>query len=301
MATTKRIYKNGLLTMAILLLGLLFCFKTTTAVHAFTTDPTPTEQYVTDDYSHLLDFKTKRMVIQKEKYYKNHAKAHPQVVMMTIPSSNGESIDDYSDSLLGNKRWHFGDKKYNNGVLILFAKNHGQNNVRISTGYGAEGVLPDLKCNNILTKNKALLKSHDKAKINKGLQNVFKEVTAILDTQKAQKSMTDRSNSHFVLWTIIIAVMAIALIIYFIIRFYKHDNDNSGGPLSNDPSDNSHGGGSGFIPGVLLGGALAHSDHDYSNSDSDGLFGDSDGLFNDPGGFSDTGGGGDFGGGGSSI
>ena len=274
MAIIKRNCKNIFLIMAILILGLLFYSKTT-VIHAFTTNPTPTSQYVTDDYDDLLTNKTKQMVVQQEKYYKYHTATKPQIVVMTIPNSHGESIDDYADDLLENPRWHFGSKKYNNGVLILFAKNHGKNNVRISTGYGVEGILPDLKCNHFLEKNKKLLKSHNDSKINKGLQNVFDEVTSTLghrythlDRKQANKVLAKQQHKKYAknIFYIIIAIIALGLLV---------------------PPYN----GNWFCGSLLLLNFLGSDDDDDNDDD----------FFGGSGGFTDSGSGGSFGGGGSSI
>ncbi|WP_054657408.1 TPM domain-containing protein [Apilactobacillus ozensis] len=53
----------------------------------------------------------KKQIIDKEKEYQKTA-AKPQIVVMTINSTNGQSIDDYANDLLQNNRWHFGKKRF---------------------------------------------------------------------------------------------------------------------------------------------------------------------------------------------
>ena len=62
-----------------------------------------------------------------------------QVVVLTVPTLDGESIEDYGLSVL--REWGIGDKKENNGVLLLVATKDRKS--RIEVGYGLEGVLPD--------------------------------------------------------------------------------------------------------------------------------------------------------------
>ncbi|MGA1870336.1 MAG: TPM domain-containing protein [bacterium] len=63
-----------------------------------------------------------------------------QVVVLTIPSLEGEAVEDYSIRVahtLG-----IGQKEYDNGVLFLVAKN--ERKIRIEVGYGLEGKLTDM-------------------------------------------------------------------------------------------------------------------------------------------------------------
>ncbi len=62
-----------------------------------------------------------------------------QVVVLTLPSLEGESIEDFSIHLA--QQWKIGQKGKDNGVIFLIAKEDRQ--MRIEVGYGLEGVFPD--------------------------------------------------------------------------------------------------------------------------------------------------------------
>lgn len=62
-----------------------------------------------------------------------------QFVVATVPSLQGYDIADYGYQL--GRAWGVGDKARNDGVLLLVATT--ERKVRIETGYGLEGVLPD--------------------------------------------------------------------------------------------------------------------------------------------------------------
>lgn len=62
-----------------------------------------------------------------------------QIAVLTIPSLQGESIDEYS--LRVAEAWKLGKADKDNGVLLLIAIEDKQ--IRIETGYGLEGVLTD--------------------------------------------------------------------------------------------------------------------------------------------------------------
>ncbi|KPN79321.1 Methanol dehydrogenase-like protein [Apilactobacillus kunkeei] len=256
--------------------------------HAESTNPTPTKEYVVDDYANILTDKTKKLVINKEKEYQK-TKTQPQIVMMTIKSTGNQDIDGYSDSLLDNARWKFGKKGLDNGVLILFAQNGGKNNVRISTGYGVEDILPDATTNQILQDNKSLLKSNNNDEVNQGLQNTFHRVASILDKRYANKSLkdakaeADKNNNNslagILLLIVIIIIVGTAI---WIVKSNDDDNHRGGG------GSGRHDAGDAFLLGAFLGG--------LGDSGRGGSFGGGS-----SGGFTSSGGGGNFGGGGSSI
>ncbi len=69
-----------------------------------------------------------------------------QIAIVTIPTLNGYDVADYANKLL--REWGIGSKKKNNGILILVAVQ--DHKVRIETGYGLEGAIPDVTANSII-------------------------------------------------------------------------------------------------------------------------------------------------------
>jgi uncharacterized protein len=66
-------------------------------------------------------------------------KTTDQVVVATVPSLQGTSVEDFANRLF--RVWGLGTKARNNGVLFLVAPN--ERKVRIEVGYGLEGALTD--------------------------------------------------------------------------------------------------------------------------------------------------------------
>lgn len=66
-------------------------------------------------------------------------KTSDQVVIATVPSLQGTSVEDFANQLF--RHWKLGQAKTNNGVLVLVAPN--ERKVRIEVGYGLEGSLTD--------------------------------------------------------------------------------------------------------------------------------------------------------------
>jgi uncharacterized protein len=69
-----------------------------------------------------------------------------QIVVLLIPSLQGESLEDYSIRLA--EKWKIGQKGKNNGVILLVVKN--DKKLRIEVGYGLEGALPDALAGSII-------------------------------------------------------------------------------------------------------------------------------------------------------
>ena len=69
-----------------------------------------------------------------------------EVAVAVVPSIGDYSIEDFSEKLF--TRWGLGKKDKDNGVLLLISPDSRE--VRIQTGYGTEGVLPDITCGRII-------------------------------------------------------------------------------------------------------------------------------------------------------
>ncbi len=73
-----------------------------------------------------------------------------QIAIVIVDSLNGREVNEFSTALFNT--WGIGQKKNNNGVLILVKPTtiEGGRKVYISTGYGLEAVLPDVSCKQII-------------------------------------------------------------------------------------------------------------------------------------------------------
>jgi uncharacterized protein len=69
-----------------------------------------------------------------------HAQTGRSFVVVTVNSLEGLTVEDYGGRLL--RHWKLGDEQRDDGVILLVAPN--EKKVRIETGYGAEGFLPDI-------------------------------------------------------------------------------------------------------------------------------------------------------------
>jgi uncharacterized protein len=115
--------------VAALLLALI------TAVAYALTFPPLTGRVV--DQANILDAATRQSIT--DKLAAVEAKSGDQIVVVTLSSLQGTSIEDYGYQL--GRQWGIGEKSRNNGALLIVAPN--ERKVRIEVGYGLEGALTD--------------------------------------------------------------------------------------------------------------------------------------------------------------
>lgn len=97
-----------------------------------------------NDYAGILVPATVR---QLEEVLKNFETAEStQIVLLTVPSLEGASLEDFSLRVV--VAWKIGQKKLDNGALLLIAKN--DHKLRIEVGNGLEGKLTNLVSGRII-------------------------------------------------------------------------------------------------------------------------------------------------------
>ena len=69
-----------------------------------------------------------------------------QVAIVIVPILQGYDLSEYGLAI--GREWGIGGKEFNNGVLILVAKD--DRKVRIEVGYGLEGAIPDITAKSII-------------------------------------------------------------------------------------------------------------------------------------------------------
>lgn len=166
------------------LLGLLLAFALAFGAFAELTFPPLTGRLV--DAAHVLDAKTRAAIEQQ--LAAQEARSTDQVVIATVPSLQGTSVEDYANRLF--RFWKLGQQTKDNGVLLLVAP--AERKVRIEVGYGLEGVLPDAVASTIIqTAMVPLLRRGDYAgAIGKGVDSII-EILNLDPTELAARSKAD--------------------------------------------------------------------------------------------------------------
>ena len=106
--------------------------------------PPPPAHYFNDYANVVSRSAAARLDSQLESFEKSTSN---QIVVAIFPKMQTDSsIEDYSQRIFTN--WKVGQKGRNNGaILFVFVQEH---KMRIQTGYGLEGALPDVTCKRII-------------------------------------------------------------------------------------------------------------------------------------------------------
>ena len=91
-----------------------------------------------NDYAKLLSPEAAARLEQKLAGFEREQST--QIVVLTIPSLQGDEIEGFSIRVA--EQWKIGQKGKDNGVLLILAK--AEHKVRIEVGMGLQGVLPDI-------------------------------------------------------------------------------------------------------------------------------------------------------------
>jgi len=97
-----------------------------------------------NDNAQILSESAKELLSEKLKAHED--RTTNQVVVLTIPSLQGESIEDYSNRVFN--EWKLGQQDRDNGILIVVVPD--ERRMRIEVGYGLEGTMTDLMAGRII-------------------------------------------------------------------------------------------------------------------------------------------------------
>lgn len=125
-------------------LFLLFGLAVTIGLFAQKVLPKPDPvRFVTDNANVLSQDEKDRL---EEKLKALSDSSSNQIVVVLIPTLGDNDIEEYAHTLF--RSWGIGQKKMNNGVLILSAIN--DHKIRVEVGLGLEGAIPDVTAKDII-------------------------------------------------------------------------------------------------------------------------------------------------------
>ena len=104
----------------------------------------PNPPRLVNDYANVLT-PEQRDALERKLYQFDDTTSN-QVVVVIVNSLDGRDVADAAIEL--GRSWKVGDKKNNNGVVLLISKE--DRKLNISPGYGLERSLPDLVCQQII-------------------------------------------------------------------------------------------------------------------------------------------------------
>jgi uncharacterized protein len=193
-----------------------------------------------------------------------------QIAVVILPSLEGNPKEEYATKLF--REWGIGNKKTNNGVLLLVAIQDRQ--IRIEVGYGLEGAIPDITALNIIDNDikPAFKQGAYYEGLDKATDDIAKAAVGEYKVKRAKKGKSDGGSLMLFVFIVIIIVSIVG-------RRGGGGGSNIGGNGFNDIA-------TGMLLGSLLGGGGRRG----------GGWGDSGGGFGG-GGFGGFGGGSSGGGG----
>jgi uncharacterized protein len=218
-------------------------------------DIPPKPNHFVNDYVHILSPDQNADLEYRLKTFNDSTSN--QVVVVIVDTTNGYDPANYAFEL--GREWGVGTKEFNNGVVLLVAKN--DHKVFIATGYGLEGALPDATCKEIVDND--IVPYFKEQDFYRGISNGVNDIIAA--TKGEYQSQSTNFIKH-INWPRFLYQFLFLCILFRIIRSWW----------------------TGSRGGTYTSGSYTSSDSNFSDSSS---FGDSSSS-------SDFGGG-DFGGGGA--
>lgn len=143
-------------------------------------------------------------------------KTSDQIVVATVPSLEGVSVEDYANRLY--RTWQIGQKAKNNGVLLLVAPK--ERKVRIEVGYGLEGALTDA-LSSVIIRGAIAPRFKDgnyAAGINAGIDAILGVVTGDADEWQRRANVRTDSSSEIDWVTIAILLIIFVLVVRSVFR-----------------------------------------------------------------------------------
>jgi len=236
--------------------------------------PKPNPPRLVNDFAGILTQSEVKSLEYDLRYFNDTTSN--QIVVVTVKSLNG--LPPYAFATQLGEKWQVGQKKFDNGVVILIKPKYGNSRGQafIAVGYGLEPVIPDAIAKEIVEYEMipSFRKGNYYAGIRKATTTIMKLASGEISA-KGYNKMHEKSP-----WTALVPFLAI-LIIFLLIRMSNARSYSVGKGVSFWTA---------FMLGSMLGGGMGSGNwNDFSGGGSGSGFG---------GGFSGFGGGG-FGGGGA--
>lgn len=127
--------------------------------------PSPTREFYVNDFANIIDEEAEKNIIQVNLNYEK-TEEKPQIVVVTVQSLQSLDENKYVVELF--EEWEIGNKKYDNGILVLLALE--ERRIKIEVGYGLEGAITDSQSGRILDNSLDYLSQGD---YSTGLESIF--------------------------------------------------------------------------------------------------------------------------------
>lgn len=132
----------------------------------------PFKSYITDLTGTLTKIEATKLEQQLASF---EAKKGSQIAVLIIPTTQPETIEQYSIRVV--EAWKLGRKGIDDGVLLLVARN--DRTLRIETGYGLEGALPDAIARRII--DEGITPEFKRGNFFGGLQTGIRQIISVIE------------------------------------------------------------------------------------------------------------------------
>ena len=180
-----------------------------------------------------------------------------QIAVVILPTLDGNPIEEYATKLF--RTWGIGNKKTNNGILLLIAIQ--DKKIRIEVGYGLEGAIPDITANSIIDNDikPAFREQAFYEGIDKATNDIAK--AAVGEYKEKRERRTKEKGSNLILFVFIVFIIVAIL------------GKKGGGGGSNIGGGGFSDIATGMLLGSLLGGGGRSGGGDWGGGGGGGGFG----------------------------
>lgn len=215
----KGLVKKSISTVGILLFVISFLFL---GAHDLLAQDFPaTPNRLVNDYSQSLSATQVDQLERKLLAFEDSTSIQIAVVLMN--STGSYDINDYATRLA--QQWGVGNKKFNNGILLLAAI--GDRAVTIQTGYGIEGAVPDAIAYRIIEQEiKPAFRSNDY------FTGVNQATDALISYTKGEYKADPKAKFEGGGFPILLIIVG-AIVLIFIISRKGGNGRNGGGNMMN--------------------------------------------------------------------
>ena len=165
--------------------------------------PKPNPPSLVVDYANVISSYDKQQLAQK--LIALDDSTSNQIVVVIVKSLNGEVIEDVALNTF--REWGIGNKKTNNGVLLLIALE--EKKIRIEVGYGLEGAIPDITAKSIIDNDikPAFRQGNFYSGINTAVDDLSKAAVGEYKIKREKKSDKGVGGFGFLIILIIIIII----------------------------------------------------------------------------------------------
>ena len=179
-----------------------FCFQ----IFAQKSLPKPNPPSLVVDYANIISSHDQQQLNQK--LIAIDDSSSNQIVVAIVQSLNGEVLEEVALNTF--REWGIGNKKTNNGVLLLIALD--ERKVRIEVGYGLEGAIPDITAKDIIERDikPAFRQGHYYSGINDAVDDIAKAAVGEYKVKRDKKIDKKIGKFGFLIILIIIIIIVSA-------------------------------------------------------------------------------------------